>query len=65
MEYSYLKIDAPDLDKIHFDVENSTMNNKSIDFCLWNEKEKVLKIFWLNELSYEDKTMLDLIIKEE
>ncbi len=64
MEYTYLKINNPDLDKIHLDIENSLMNNKFIEFCIWNEKEKVLKIFWLNELSYEDKKILDLIIQE-
>jgi len=72
MEYTYNNIiPIPDLltyndneemiSGIHYDVINSEMTNKNIDYCLWHEE--TLYIYYDTELSQEDKTILDSIVE--
>jgi len=73
MEYTYSNIEnKPDLltndeednmlSGIHYDIINSEMINKNIDYCLWNENDENLHIFYNNELSQDDKMILDDIV---
>lgn len=61
-EYIYPKPSRPDLDRIHADVANSAMVNKNIAGCLWSEAEGVLKVYFFDPLSSEDKAILDGIV---
>ena len=64
MKYIYNKIDEPNLLTIHNEVLNSVMNNKSLEYCTWDEDLKELEIVFINELNIEDKNILDLIIEQ-
>ncbi|MFO7970102.1 MAG: hypothetical protein R6U15_08355, partial [Candidatus Izemoplasmatales bacterium] len=35
-----------DTSGIQYDVINSEMDDKSIEYCLWNENDKILHIFF-------------------
>ena len=67
-EYIYEDISSPDLDQIHLDIVSSDMDDKSIEYCRWDENpvdehlENCLHIVFTNELSQDDKTKLDNII---
>lgn len=64
MEYLYEnKTISLDLEQIHIEVTNSIMEDKSIEWCRWDEDTKILKIVFSNELSSSDKNKLDLIIE--
>lgn len=54
--------EQPYMDGIHYDVENSDMDNKNIQYCDWNFTTQDLDIYWDVELSSEDKTKLDTIV---
>lgn len=60
-EYSNKAID-PDLPQIHIDVEASEMTNKDIDYCIWNEDDEILRVYWTGSLDANDKTELDTIV---
>lgn len=63
MEYIYEnKVNSPNLDQIHLDVASSDMTDKTIEWCRWDEDIQKLKIIFTNELSVEDKTLLDTIV---
>jgi len=73
MKYEYENIvDEPNLatcdeegtliSGIHYDVENSAMTDKSIEFCTWWERDSKLEVVFTNELSAGDKTLLDQIV---
>jgi len=47
---------------IHYDVENSNMNNKSIQYCRWDEDTTHLMVYMNDDLSDSDKTILDDIV---
>lgn len=75
MEYTYTNIDTkPDLSSfddddnaisgIHYDVENSEMTDKSIEYCVWYEDTEILKVTFTNSLSTSDKSILDTIIND-
>ena len=49
---------------IHYDVLVSTMDNKNIQWCCWNEKDEILHVFWDVELSEADKAKLDTIVED-
>jgi hypothetical protein len=49
---------------IHYDVQESTMTDKSLVGCDWFQKTAELKVYFENELSAEDKTKLDQIIQD-
>jgi len=61
-EYTYPKSSKPDLDKIYNDVINSTMTNKNIAGCLWHESDKILRVYFFDPLSSDDKVILDGIV---
>ena len=74
MEYIYLNIsnipnlltrnDAEEMiSGIHYDVINSEMTDKNIHYCLWNEHEARLYIYFNDELSQNDKSILDSIVE--
>jgi len=48
---------------IHYDVENSDMTDKSIEYCTWWERDAKLLVVFTNELSAGDKTLLDQIVE--
>lgn len=61
--YEYEHICCPaNVSKIHADVEISLMTDKSIEFCTWNFDEHKLYVCFTNELSVDDKTILDEIV---
>jgi len=47
---------------IHYDVPNSDMEDKSLDWCRWDEDLAQIIVVFENELSSEDKTKLDTIV---
>lgn len=63
MEYLYEnKLTSPNLNQIHLDIVNSAMTDKSIEHCLWHEKDECLHVVFDGILSGEDKTLLDTIV---
>jgi hypothetical protein len=63
MEYIYEnKTTEPNLDQIHIEVANSAMIDKSIQWCRWDKGLNRLKVVFTDDLSSEDKTLLDAII---
>lgn len=54
---------TPNLDKIHSDVSISTMVDKNIQWCRWDEDIATLKIFFDNILSHEDENLLSGIVQ--
>jgi len=61
--YEYTDIvNSPRLDIIHCCVCNSEMLNKTIEYCRWDKSTKILIINFTNELSVDDKALLDTII---
>jgi hypothetical protein len=65
--YDKTKQPIPNLDYIVDLINNSTMSDKNFGYCNWNEYEQqngfgILELFFLNELSVEDKQILDTII---
>lgn len=63
MEYLYNnKSTSPNLDQIHIDINDSSMTDKSIEWCRWDENIQILKIVFTNELSANDKNILDSIV---
>lgn len=63
-EYLYPKPYRVDLDKLHADVVNSTMTNKNIAGCLWDEHDGLLRVYFYEPLSNEDKVILDNIVAQ-
>lgn len=47
---------------IHYDVANSEMTNKNIEYCNWIESEEKLCVYFSSSLSTEDKNLLDTIV---
>ena len=65
MTYEYTNITtAPDLNQIEIDIENSSMTDKAHDGGRWDEDTAILQMFFDNELSAGDKTILDGIISD-
>lgn len=64
MEYIYDKQVEPNLDNLQNDINLSSMTNKSIDYSRWDEKDSLLKIYFLESLNEEDKPILDQIVNE-
>lgn len=63
MEYTYNnKVTSPNLDNIHVDVNSSSMSEKSIEWCRWDESTSILKVKFTNTLSVDDKIILDTIV---
>ena len=63
MNYTYsLASESPNLDFIHEQVAISTMVDKQIDYCRFDEDEQLLQVIFFNELSAEDKLILDGIV---
>jgi len=63
VEYQYTdKTISPNLDQIHLDIAASTMTDKSVNYCRWDENDALLRIFFDNALSEDDKTALDTIV---
>ena len=62
-EYNNILISI-DLYLIHNAVINSTMTNKTIEWCRWDEKTGILKINFINTLSQDDKDKLDIIVSD-
>ena len=56
-------IDGTLISGIIYDVENSEMENKSLEYCTWHEKEGLLKCVFNTALSESDKTILDTIVE--
>ena len=63
MLYKYIDKINPDLEYIHEEIYNSLMQNKQIEYCLWNSEDNILHCLFLGELSTEDKEILDNIIR--
>lgn len=63
IKYYYNKSIEINLLSIHTEISNSAMNNKSLEYCIWDEESSKLEIIFTNELDIEDKNILDLIIE--
>ena len=63
IQYIYEKQIIPNLDEIHNKVTNSEMESNLINYCRWDEKSKILRIYFTNELSENDKNILDSIVQ--
>jgi len=73
MEYTYSNImNKPDLatlndsgeliSGISYDILNSEMTNKELQWCFWDESSQQLVISFLNTLHFSDKIILNLIV---
>lgn len=63
MIYEYTnKTSCPNIDGITLDISTSTMINKNLDHIRWDEDTEMLKVFWQDTLSADDKTKLDVIV---
>ena len=63
MEYQYANgTVSPNLEGIHLDVSNSSMVDKGIEWCRWDESTQILRVVFTNELSVDDKSILDTIV---
>jgi len=63
MTYNYANItNEPNLTQIHLDVGSSSMTDKTIEWCSWEQDTSDLKICFTNTLDAADKTELDTII---
>jgi len=60
--YEYENIKSPDLDAIQNVIIKSSMADKSIQYCRWDEETKKLQTIFKNELSADDKIILDEIV---
>jgi hypothetical protein len=47
-----------------YDIQNSEMTDKNIDYLSWEEEESKIYVYFQNELSSNDKTILDQIISD-
>lgn len=47
---------------IHYDVGNSAMTDKAIEGCTWFQRDSKLEVTFTNELSVDDKAILDGIV---
>ena len=64
MFYLYENIvESPNLDKLHLDVAISTMTDKNIQWCRWDEDITTLKVVFDNILSHEDENLLAGIVQ--
>jgi hypothetical protein len=48
---------------IHYDIENSTMDNKNVDWCRWDEDTQCVTIYFDEALTTADKDKLDTIME--
>lgn len=63
VKYEYHDITSdPGLERIHTEVAASEMTDKNIEGCRWDETPALLQVWWTEELSALDKTMLDGIV---
>ena len=63
MVYTYEDKDTqPDLVGIAEGVAASEMTDKEIEGCRWDEDPKTLEVYFVNELSVDDKAILDTIV---
>lgn len=63
MTYNYNNISTePTLKQIHIDVAASSMTDKTIEYCVWDEDSASLKVTFTNTLSTSDKNELDTIV---
>lgn len=61
--YTYTnKAVSPDIMGINTSVVLSSMTNKNILYCNWDQGTQLLDVVWGNDLSSEDKTLLDTIV---
>lgn len=58
-------ISSINLYQIHVDISASLMIDKNIQYCRWDEDidSGELKVIFENELSLEDKAILDTIVE--
>jgi len=62
-QYDYTgKTSRPVSSAIHDDVGTSTMTDKTIEYCTWNESDDILHVNFTNALSGADKIELDTIV---
>ena len=47
---------------IHYDVANSSMTDKSLVWCRWDEDNETITLYFTNTLSQSDKDILDTIM---
>ena len=52
------------IDGIHYDIEQSAMTDKVIEYCRWDEDIETLKVVFTTALSGADKTILDGIVDD-
>jgi hypothetical protein len=63
--YEYQNKDTSvNLTQIHLDVASSALTDKTIEWCRWDESTKCLRIIFTNELTSEDKAILDQIVTD-
>jgi len=58
------KTTLPDLGTIHTDVTASTMVDKALNGCTWDEGTQDLNVVFINILSGADKVKLDTIVTD-
>ncbi len=75
MTYDYTNIEtSPNLSSadingvlasgIHYDVENSAMTDKTLEYCTWHEDTQLLIVVFTGTLSGADKALLDGIVTD-
>ena len=65
-EPDLLSLDLNDIacSGIEYDIENSEMTNKAVEYCRWDEETSILIIVFDVELSISDKNLLDDIVEK-
>ena len=61
MIYSYIKQNSPDLNNIEESILSTTIS-KYYSYLRWDKEDSQLKVYLTQELSKEDKKILDKII---
>lgn len=63
IEYIYEDTDKKNLGLICKRVKESEMQNRSIQYCSWDEKTRTLTVYFESELLQSDKDILDNIVE--
>ncbi len=63
-DYEYTSITSINLTSIYLGVQESSMSDKSLEDCNWDEGTEILTVTFTNSLSAPDKTILDGIVAD-
>jgi hypothetical protein len=62
--YNYEISEQPRMDLVHSSVSDSTMSNKTLEYCDYDSSNLKLNVFFTDPLNGPDKTMLDGFVSD-